>query len=234
MSDPVAIRDRRRPARLWLITAIGLSLLVLGVISSTFFPHIVRQRLARRLEVLGCSITRKDVPPYWIPIDRIPGFEALKDVPFELWVDEKATPDQCAEILKITADLTTIQSLQLSNTPTTDEHLRVLSSGSPLQILSLTNTRATNQALRYLRAAPQLAILDLTNCDIDDAGMAEISQMSRLEILELTGTKITNAGLEKLASLKCLRYLGLSNTQVSESAVKELVKALPLLEVSDD
>jgi hypothetical protein len=234
MSDPVAVLDKRRPINLWLIAVIGLAVLLFGLAGSAFIPHINRQRLVRRLEALGCTVTPKEVEPFLIPIDRIPGFEGLKTVPFELWADEKASPEQCGEILRIAADVTTIRSLQLTNTPTTDEHLRVLDSGTELQWLNLTNTRVTNQSLEFLRAATHLNMLVLTNCDVDDAGIVEISKMSRLEFLELAGTKITNAGLEELKSLKNLRYLSLSNTQVSESAVKELVRVLPLLEVTDD
>ncbi len=123
--------------------------------------------------------------------------------------------------------LTSLQSLDLTNSKVTDAGLAHLKGLTRLQVLNLSGTQVTDAGLVHLKGLTSLKRLDLTYTRITGAGLAHVEGLTSLKTLALGYTKITDPRLEHLFGLTKLQTLYLTNTKVTGAGVKALRRALP-------
>lgn len=132
--------------------------------------------------------------------------------------------------LKIIGQFKDLHWLDLTFSNVTDDGVQHLSSLSKLRKLSFEGTKISNNATGILSNFPDLIELDFSNTPISDDAVSQIARKTKLEVLYLTGTKISNEGLNKLASLRNLEVLDVRKTNVSDDAVEQLKNMLPKLQ----
>jgi beta-lactamase regulating signal transducer with metallopeptidase domain/Leucine-rich repeat (LRR) protein len=130
--------------------------------------------------------------------------------------------------LKLLKGLTSLKTLDLTNSKVTDAGLAHLKSVKTLQTLDLTNTHVTDAGLAHLKALRGLQELHLTHAAITDAGLKQLAGMVSLQGLYLYGTKLTDAGLVHLKGLPRLKTLILDHTQVTDAGLLHLKKLTSL------
>jgi hypothetical protein len=123
-----------------------------------------------------------------------------------------------------------VDSIDLSNTPTTDEDLlRIL---PPLQhsitILKLSGTKITDLAFERIKRAEALNYLDLSDTSVTGSGLYRLANLKKLESLDLMRTKVTDTTSSALAELKSLKYLRLGGNDIT-SLTMPYLKSLRLL-----
>ena len=106
-------------------------------------------------------------------------------------------------------------------------HLKALTS---LQTLNLSDTQVTDAGLAYLQGLTRLKRLAL-GPKITDAGLAHVRGLTQLGGLNLYGPRITDAGLVHLKGLTQLEYVDLQGTKVTEAGVEDLQRALPKVKI---
>jgi hypothetical protein len=90
----------------------------------------------------------------------------------------------------------------------------------------------SDETLASLGALTHLESLGLAGSSLDDAGLARLSHLRRLKWLALTKTHVTDAGLIHLNRMSDLRWLSVTYTGVTDTGKKDLLKALPGLEIA--
>ena len=99
-----------------------------------------------------------------------------------------------------------------------------------LNHVNLVGSHVTDDGLKYLKELPVLEKLEISD-GITDAGLAQLSGLSALVSLDLFGTQITDAGLQHLRQIKTLRTLRVDESRISQDALRDLVAAVPGLEI---
>ena len=94
----------------------------------------------------------------------------------------------------------------------------------PFRILTinLNETPVTDQELEKLKPLEGLVALELHSTRVTDKGLDAVALLTSLKRLELSNTRVTDKGLEKLASLQELERLFLHNTPVTKEGVEAL------------
>jgi hypothetical protein len=67
-----------------------------------------------------------------------------------------------------------------------------------LRSLDLSNTRITDAGMIHLKGLNNLEGLSLDGNQISDAGSAQLKCLTKLKLLSLAGTNVTNAGVNEL------------------------------------
>lgn len=106
-------------------------------------------------------------------------------------------------------------------------HLREL---PHLKHLNLVVAQVTDDGLKHLKELPALEKLELSD-GITDAGLAHLSGLPALASLDLFGTQMTDAGLQHLRPIRTLRKLRVDESKISQDALRDLVAAVPGLEI---
>lgn len=97
------------------------------------------------------------------------------------------------------AVLTTLESLDLSDSKVTDSGLEKLAPLTGLKELNLNGTAITAAGLSSLKALPELRTLRLWRCDkIDEQVLAALTELKQLELVDLAETAISEAAVVKL------------------------------------
>jgi hypothetical protein len=113
--------------------------------------------------------------------------------------------------------------VDLSDTQTTDEDLKVLAKLPALENLSLSRTQITGRGLAHLKDLKKMRCLGLWKTRVDDAGLKHLKGMTRMWILVLDETQVTDAGLVHLKDMTGLQeWLGLTHTQITDDGLKHL------------
>ena len=121
------------------------------------------------------------------------------------------------EMLKETAKLYRLNSINASKCKITDEQLKYLSGLTSLVSLVLTETPITDAGLEHLRTLNRLESFLLPNTDITDEGLDSIAAMTNLKDLDLSQTKVTDEGMKKLEPLTELNWLLLQKTKITDA-----------------
>lgn len=101
-----------------------------------------------------------------------------------------------------------------------------------LRHVNLVGSHVIDDGLRYLKELPALERLELSD-GITDAGLEHLSSLPALVSLDLFGTEITDAGLEHLRPIRTLRKLRVDESRISQDALRDLVAAMPGLEIQN-
>jgi hypothetical protein len=120
--------------------------------------------------------------------------------------------------------LTSLQFLQLANTPVTD--LRPLRYLPELNRLNLSGTKVED--LRPLKALKSLRTLILNNTLVVD--LAPLRRLANLEYLDMSMTKVVD--VSSLRDLPDLKTLSLANTLVSDVTPLRRLKSIQILRLS--
>jgi hypothetical protein len=94
--------------------------------------------------------------------------------------------------------LAKLRWLYLDGTLITDLSLPRLEGSTELEWLSLNGTRITDRGLVHLKGLPSLTGLSLQDCSVSDAGIASLRGCNRLEKLWLGGSKVSPQGARQL------------------------------------
>ena len=125
-------------------------------------------------------------------------------------------------LLKLGARFNEPDSIYLSGSRITDEHMVHLKWLPNLHYLSLYYTQVTGAGLEHLKWLTKLETLNLDNSKVTDAGLVHLKGLTNLIDLNLAGTKVTDAGLEHLKWLTNLRTLRLDKTSVTDAGLEHL------------
>jgi hypothetical protein len=159
------------------------------------------------LKYLLLSMTDKDLVSL-LAVNGLHSLEHLSVRPgFVLSAGENCEPAFGSGGLHGLRGLTTLRSLDLGFTATTDDSLSSLIGCDSLKWLFLNDTR------------------------IDGRGFACLVRVGRLECINVVNTKVDDAALSTLAELKSLRTLYLYHTRVTESRVNRFQNVRPDVDV---
>ena len=126
-----------------------------------------------------------------------------------------------------------IIKIDLHSTQITDADLSFLARANrdlkQLRYLDLRLTKIGDAGVTNVKHLASLQTLNLFRTQLSDQGMSSIKNLKQLQTLLIGGTKVTDAGLVNLKSLKELKKLSLFQTQVTDAAIPHL-KVLPKLE----
>lgn len=120
-----------------------------------------------------------------------------------------------------------LETLQLDNTPTRDEDLKLLAALPALSFLRLAHTEVTDEGMFELAQCHRLELLVLDDTDISDQGIAALSDLPNLRVLGLRGTRITDECIPALSRLKNLYDLTLRDTAITPRGYQRLSRNLP-------
>jgi Leucine-rich repeat (LRR) protein len=135
------------------------------------------------------------------------------------------------ESLESLARLRKLRVLYLFNTAVAGSGLASLS-GQSLEHLDLSHSPVTDDGLRGVLHLRKLRSLGLKNTFVTDQGLVHLAQLSNLKRLRLTNTDVSDEGLEQLHQLSSLEEVSLRGTNVTAKGVSRLAKALPECQVS--
>ena len=107
------------------------------------------------------------------------------------------------------------------------EVAQVAELGSSVLSLNLRGTATTDKGLRHLAQLANLRRLHLERTRVGDEGLSHLTGLAGLEYLNLYGTKVTDAGLAHLGSMKKLRHLYVWQTGVTGTGCDRLSRTLP-------
>ena len=111
------------------------------------------------------------------------------------------------------------------------EVAQVAKLGSSVLSLNLRGTATTDEGLKELVKLVSLRRLHLERTRVGDAGMAHLAGLTGLEYLNLYGTKVTDAGLSHLGSMKELKHLYVWQTGVTGGGCDRLSRVLPQVRI---
>ncbi len=130
------------------------------------------------------------------------------------------------------AALSSLTSIDLSDSRVTDCTLDWLASLEKVESLSLWENRITSGAAANLGRMKTLQTLCLGGTIFGDEGAACLQTLERLNTLELPRTAITDEALAALALIPQLSELGLSCNKVGDRGVKHLSKCYSLRKIA--
>ncbi|RPH38816.1 MAG: hypothetical protein EHM91_13290, partial [Planctomycetota bacterium] len=133
--------------------------------------------------------------------------------------------------LAFVGNLRTLESLNLTLCPVTDEPLSALGELTRVKVLGLASTRVTGVGFRFLQNLKTLENLNLHNTPVNDAGLEWIGKMSSLVRLEIVHTQFTDAGAGSLAGLVNLERLQLGSRKATGASLAVLRSCPKLREV---
>ena len=133
--------------------------------------------------------------------------------------------------LRLVGRLTSLHSLDLSETVISDAGLVHIADLRELSELSLANTKVTGSGLQYLQNLRNLNSLNLPYTRVDDDRLKHLTVLPKLGDLSIGGTSVTSEGIKHLESLRALQSLSLQDTNVDDLAIPALtrMKGLTLL-----
>lgn len=130
------------------------------------------------------------------------------------------------------AALSSLTSIDLSDSRVTDCTLDSLTALTKIESLSLWENRISSNAAESLGKMRTLKTLCLGGTIFGDEGAAHLQALEQLNTLELPRTAITDEALAALALIPELRELGLSCNKVGDRGVKQLSKCRALRKIT--
>jgi Leucine-rich repeat (LRR) protein len=129
------------------------------------------------------------------------------------------------ELRELILTLPQVESLSISHSFVTHEHLPDLGALHHVHTLDITDTSVDDHAAPYLRQMEALTILKIAWNKITEIGAAEIGQMSHLEQLDISYNKIGNRGFFALHPLSLLIALDAQCVSVTARGVSEFFRS---------
>jgi hypothetical protein len=158
-------------------------------------------------------------------VDRVAGLPDLRALDLE-------NTDVKGPGLRPVGTLRTLESLNLTLCPVTDEPLAALSELTRVKVLGLASTKVTGIGMKQLQELKKLENLNLHNTPVNDAGLEWIGKLSSLTRLEIVHTQFTDAGAPALAGLVNLERLQVGSRKATGASLAFL-RGLPKLRELD-
>jgi hypothetical protein len=117
--------------------------------------------------------------------------------------------------LRAAGTLRSLESINLTLTPITDESLGALAGLTRLKVLGLASTKVTGTGMEPLQGLRKLENLNFHSTPVNDAGLEWIGKMSCLLRLEIVHTQFTDAGTRALSGLLNLERLQLGSRKAT-------------------
>lgn len=141
------------------------------------------------------------------------------------FIDQRKAPMVDESQLSELAGLTGLVSLNLDNTPITDQGLQTIGPNASLKKLSLTKTLITSKAVPLIvEQFPNLQFLRLDETATTDAAVTETMQLQKLKELSLYKTRVGDTGCESLAQISGLEKISLDKTAVTDKGLRILLQ----------
>ena len=156
---------------------------------------------------------------------RLAGFPGLRTLNLE-------NTDLRGPGLRPVGTLVSLESLNLTLCPVTDEPLGALFKLERLKVLGLASTKVTGTGMKELQDLRKLENLNFHSCPVTDAGLEWIGKLSSLVRLEIVHTQFTDAGTPSLAPLVNLERLQLGSRKATGAGLAVL-RSLPKLQELD-
>lgn len=156
-------------------------------------------------------------------VEKLAGLPHLRSLDLE-------NTDVRGPALKTVGTLKTLESLNLTLCPVSDEHFDRLGALTNLKVLGLASTKVDGTGARHLGA--RLENLNCHNCPISDAGLEAIGKLASLTRLEIVHTRFTDAGAPALKGLVNLERLQLGSRGATGASLA-VVAVLPKLRELD-
>jgi hypothetical protein len=134
--------------------------------------------------------------------------------------------------MRVVGTLKTLEAINLTLCPVTDEPLTALAELTMLKTLGLASTQITGTAMKSLQELKKLENLNLHFTPVNDAGLEGIGTLASLTRLEIVHTQFTDAGAKALAGLVNLERLQLGSRKATGASLAAL-KGLPRLRELD-
>jgi len=147
----------------------------------------------------------------------------------------KADKSLSAKKLSTVLGTTSLKSLDLSNTPCTDELLDAVTAATTLEELKIESGPITLSGFRYLTRCQHLRHLAINAPmpQIDDSWMETLRALPNLESVELAAPQITAKSLQNFSNLSRLRSLQLHLSGIStKDAIQVFSRNSPLTDLS--
>lgn len=157
--------------------------------------------------------------------DRLSGFPDLRALNLE-------NADLRGPGLRPVGALVSLESLNLTLCPVTDQPLGALSKLTRLKVLGLASTKVTGTGMKDLQELRKLENLNFHSCPVNDAGLEWIGKLSSLVRLEIVHTQFTDVGAPSLAPLVNLERLQLGSRKATGASLAVL-RSLPKLRELD-
>ncbi len=158
-------------------------------------------------------------------LERISGLPDLRSL-------DVANADVRGPGLRHAGTLRSLESINLTLTPITDDALAALADLASLKVLGLASTKVTGTGMRALQGLRRLENLNFHSTPVNDAGLEWIGKMSSLRRLEIVHTQFSDAGTPSLAGLVALERLQLGSRKATGAGLAFL-KELPKLRELD-
>jgi Leucine-rich repeat (LRR) protein len=195
------------------------------------FPTAQAVILAGLLTALGCSPSDQETA--LAMIRQAGGNVSHDDLGRVVSVDLSDTPatDEELAAIRVFPDVRTINCTNARGIKGTD--LDVLVDLKNLETLYLVGTSLDDTGLSRLKDLKSLKTLHLGRTNITDAGMPALDNLTNLQTLSLGNTAVTDAGLIQLRDLRNLSTLILRDTKVTPRGIQELRRMLPDARIDD-
>ena len=234
--------------RVWLLVAILLALVPVGLWSCGFIPATLKNDPPDERARAGAD-GKKENPPADAKNDKRPtpppaplplvsptpeqarALEILKRLGARFQSDVPGLPivhvvfqpgTEVDNILEDLLPLTEIDNLSLQGTRITDAGMKYLAGFRKMHQLYLGQTAITDAGVKELAPCEQLAFLGLENTRVTDAGIKAISNLKNLRYFNVGGTGITDASLKDIGAFSQMGFLCLYSTAVTDAGMKEL------------
>ncbi len=170
--------------------------------------------LAKLPELKRIYLYSKGIDDTWMP--GLVGTKITWLVLFETSVTD-------AGIAKL-AEMTTLRTVEIQDTPIGDEAVKVLSQNKDLYNLHLNGTNVTDAGVAHLDGLKRLYKVSLSRTKITDACAETLSKLPNLNTLFLKEVKITGKGLAVLSAAPKLRMLSVSSVGLTDEDAAAFAK----------
>jgi hypothetical protein len=130
--------------------------------------------------------------------------------------------------------LSSVNYLDLADTPTCDHSMTSIASMKGLCVLHLDGTRVTDEGMAPLCSLKLLRELSLSRTSVSSKGVKTLAALSHLQVLDLSNTMINDDAIEWLSQNHELKAILIYETKVSERAIAKMKERLANVEVFRD
>lgn len=130
-----------------------------------------------------------------------------------------------------TVDGRPIISIRAAGSEIAEDVFTRLPEAVTLQFLDVSDSPMTDEGLRFLKDLKRLEQIDLSGTRVTDDGIAELAGLEQLESINLERTALSDAGLTMLMQLPKLSFIRVGETRVTEAKIAELRAKYPLIQI---
>jgi hypothetical protein len=193
-----------------LLRKIGTVLLGLGIVGGLLGIWAWQSEVKKSREKVAAQALRD--------LKALVGMDATRTFVATINLNTIADLETRNKAIQLLPDLYGLTSLDIRQTPISEEQAKRIGRCSSLQSLNLNECQIEDTAVPHLCRLRNLQALYLTQIPITQRAIQNIAGLQSLKILDLSETKVT-AGLEPLKSLPHLEWLLLRDLQLEKGSL---------------